>query len=466
MLAAFVGLLAVATLGSVLIARQVLESRLAEQGSAELHREVDKLRKTAAGVDPATGRPFGDDVRRLFEVHFAANTWADGQAALSFVGGEPFLRSPTYDPVYRLDRDAALLARWQEVPAPRQGSAETPAGRVDYLAVPVKQGEEVLGSFVVAHFRAADQGVVRDANTAIIAVGLAVLLVGTLLAWRMADGVLRPVGAVTAAARGISESDLTRRIEVGGRDEIAAMATTFNAMLDRLEQAFASQRRFLDDAGHELRTPITIVRGHLELLEDDPREREETLALVLDEIDRMSRMVDELILLAKAGRPDFLQRAPVDVAALTDELLGKAAALGEREWVLDGQGQGVIVADRQRLTEAMMQLAENAAAHTQQGQEIGIGSALGAGVARFWVRDTGDGVAPEDQEAIFERFERRGPRSPEGGFGLGLSIVRAIAEAHGGRATVESELAQGATFSIEVALDDMERPGGSPWHGY
>lgn len=466
MLVVFVGLLAAATLGSVLIARQVMETRLVERSSAELHREVEKLRRLAAGVDPATGRPFGDDVRRLFSVYFDTGAWADGQTVLSFVDGEPFLRSPTYDAVYRLDRDAALLAQWRSVPTPRQGSVKTPAGRVDYLAVPVRQGEQALGTLVVAHFRAADRGVVRDATIVTVVVGLAVLLVGTLLAWRMADGVLRPVEAVATAARGISETDLTRRIAVGGRDEVAAMAATFNAMLDRLEGAFASQRRFLDDAGHELRTPITIVRGHLELLEEDPAEREETLALVLDEIDRMSRMVDELILLAKAERPDFLRRAPLDVGTLTDELLGKAGALGERDWVLDARGDGVVTADRQRLTEAVMQLAENAVAHTGHGQEVGLGSALDGGVARFWVRDTGDGVALEDQAAIFERFERRGPRSPEGGFGLGLSIVRAIAEAHGGRATVESRPAQGATFSIEVPLDGATYAEGSLWHGY
>ena len=94
-----------------------------------------------------------------------------------------------------------------------------------------------------------------------------------------------------------------------GHDELAGLAATFNAMLDRLERTMSSQRRFLDDAGHELRTPITIIRGHLELLEDDPEEREATRALLLDELDRMGRMVNELILLAKAERPDFLQTA-------------------------------------------------------------------------------------------------------------------------------------------------------------
>jgi two-component system OmpR family sensor kinase len=461
MLVAFVGLLAVTTVGSVILARQVLESRLADRRAAELQQEVNEFRKMASVVDPSTGKPFGNDVRRLFAFFFAANAWSQGEVALSFIGGKPFLRSPVYDSAYRLERDETLLAKWSSVQTPQRGIADTPAGQIDYLAVPVKQGDKVVGAFVAAGFSAAERNAFTEAYLATIAVALAVLLAGSLLAWRMADRILRPVKVITATARGISESDLTRRIEVRGGDEIAALAKTFNAMLDRLEQAFGSQRRFLDDAGHELRTPITIVRGHLELLDDDPAEREETLTLVLDELDRMSRMVNDLILLAKAERPDFLQREPVDVAALTEALLTKASALGAHDWVLDGCGHGTILADHHRLTEAVMQLAQNASAHTREGDEIGIGSAVGGDGARFWVRDTGCGIAPADQASIFDRFERRGPRSGDRGFGLGLSIVRAIAVAHGGRVVVESDLGRGATFTIDVPLNGAGRPGRS-----
>jgi signal transduction histidine kinase len=457
MLVGFVALLAIATLASVLIARQVLEARLSERIAAELQQEVAELRKVAGSTDPATGQPFGTHVRRLFTAYFATNAWSDGEAALSFVAGKPFLRSPSYDPSYRLDRDAALVARWSAVHRTEQGGVETAAGRVDYLAVPVTARGKVLGTFVAAQFRDLEQGAFQDAYIATGAVGLAVLLIGSLLAWRMAGTVLRPVESLTSTARRITESDLTQRIEVRGRDETAKLAKTFNAMLDRLERAFGSQRQFLDDAGHELRTPITIIRGHLELLEDDPEEREETLALVLDELDRMGRMVNELILLAKAERPDFLQLAPVEVAPLTEELLTKASALAPRAWVLDGSGHGTILADHHRLTEAVMQLAQNASAHTQEGDEIGIGSAVGGDGARFWVRDTGCGIAPADQTVIFERFERRGSRS--GGRGLGLAIVRAIAEAHGGGVVVESEPGRGAVFTIDVPLNGAGRPG-------
>jgi signal transduction histidine kinase len=223
-------------------------------------------------------------------------------------------------------------------------------------------------------------------------------------------------------------------------------------MLDRLESAFATQRRFLDDAGHELRTPITIVRGHLELMSQDPDERRETLALVMDELDRMSRLVEDVLTLAKAERPDFLDLETVDVETLSREVFAKAVALAERDWRLGTVGRGMIVADRQRLTQALVQLAQNAVQHTDGGAVIAISSTVSEGAARFSVRDTGPGVPPEDRERIFDRFGRgAGPRRE--GAGLGLAIVRAIAEAHGGTVELDSRLGRGAALTVVVPVD-------------
>ncbi len=125
---------------------------------------------------------------------------------------------------------------------------------------------------------------------------------------------------------------------VQGRAEVAQLAVTFNEMLDRLESSFAIQQRFVDDAGHELRTPITIIRGHLDLLGDDPAERDEVLALVKDELARMARIVNDLLVLAKAERPDFLTLEVVDAAALTRDVHAKATAVGDRSWGLETNG--------------------------------------------------------------------------------------------------------------------------------
>ena len=223
-------------------------------------------------------------------------------------------------------------------------------------------------------------------------------------------------------------------------------------MLDRLERAFESQRRFVDDAGHELRTPLTIARGHLELLEDDPDERRQTVELVLDELDRMRRIVDDLLLLAKHEQPDFLNLETVEVGALTDELHAKITALAPRDRVVATRGRGVIVADRQRVTQAVVQLAQNAAGVTQEGERIELGSTVADGRARIWIRDHGPGIPYGDQERIFGRFRRGGEGRSEGA-GLGLAIVKAIAEAHHGRVEVASRPGEGSTFTLIVPVD-------------
>ena len=231
-------------------------------------------------------------------------------------------------------------------------------------------------------------------------------------------------------------------------------------MLARLETAFATQQRFVNDAGHELRTPITIVRGHLELLDDDPEDREQTLALVMDELDRMSRIVDDLLTLAKREQPDFLQLAPFEVGALVDDVLAKASALGPRNWQLDSFADETIVADRQRVTQALMQLAQNAVEHTEDGDEIGLGAFVAAGETRLWVRDAGPGIAFDEQKRVFDRFYRAGGERRSDGAGLGLSIVQAIAHAHGGRVELSSVPGTGATFTIVLPARPVEAAEG------
>jgi two-component system, OmpR family, sensor kinase len=456
-LAGYVGLLAVATLASIFIAREALERRLDQRIDAELVQESRELRQLAAGSDPQTGRRFEADVKRIFEVYLARNVPSRNEALLTFVDGEPFLRSSQVLP-YRLDRDPELVALWSGLTRSARSGVDTPAGRVEYLAVPLLGAEEPRGVFVAAIFRDRESGEVSDALRVVVGVGLAMLLVGSVLAWLLADRVLRPVQAVTTTARSISGGDLSRRIPDYGHDEIGILAQTFNDMLARLETAFETQRRFVNDAGHELRTPITIVRGHLELLEDDPDERRKTLALVMDELDRMARIVNEMLILAKWEQPDFLTPERVDVGGLTDDWLAKASALGERRWQVDARAAATIVADRQRLTQALMQLAQNAVQHTAEGDEIGFGTFVGEDEVRLWVRDTGPGIPFEEQERVFDRFYRAGGERRSDGAGLGLTIVQAIARAHGGRLDLSSVPGSGATFTIVLPVGRADEP--------
>jgi signal transduction histidine kinase len=457
----YVVLMTVATVASVLVLRRILTVEVDSRIDAALVQETNEVRRLAKGRDPETGERFRGDVRRIFDVFLRRNIPARNEVYLTFIGGQPHLRSPrVVTPAYRLDQDPDLTARWGSLTEPERGRiTESPAGSIDYLGVPLRSDREVRGVFVAAFFRDLELDQIDPAVWGAIGVGVVTLLVGSLLAWRVAEGVLRPVRLVTGTAQSISEGDLIRRIEVTGRDEVGALATTFNEMLDRLEEAFATQRKFVDDAGHELRTPITIIRGHLELLEDDPEERRRTLALVMDELERMQRIVNDLLVLAKAEQPDFLDLDTVDVEVLTGEIHAKAAAIASRDWRLEQTGRGIVVADRQRLTQAMMQLAQNAAQHTEDGGMIGLGSTVVDGEARLWVRDSGPGIPPDQREQVFRRFSRGGRTRRSEGAGIGLAIVKAIAEAHHGRIELDSSPGVGSTFSIVIPADQPERTG-------
>jgi signal transduction histidine kinase len=462
----YIVILALATVGSVLLVRQVLVQRLDARIDADLVQETAELRQLAEGNDPETGEPFGTRVGRIFEVFLDRNIPARHEAFLAYLDGRLAGTSPAEDPPivgsalpYAVHADAALAAIWSDVADTRRGRAETPAGRVEYLAVPFLVDGQPEGVFVVVSFRDVQQADTDAATFAAAALGLVMLVVGSLLAMRLAERILAPVRLVTQTARAISETDLSRRIPDQGHDEISALATTFNDMLARLEAAFGMQRRFLDDAGHELRTPITVIRGHLEVMGDDPDDRRRTLELVSDELERMSRMVDELLTLARIERPDFLRRRTVDVDELTVRTFETAKALGPRDWKLDGVSVGRAWLDDQRIVQAVLQLAANAVRHTTEGQVVALGSRHEGEVLRFWVRDTGPGVDPDEREKIFERFYRgRSGSSRSDGAGLGLSIVQAIANAHGGRVDVDGVVGGGATFSISVPVGAEDMP--------
>lgn len=446
---AYVVVLTVATLASILVARQALVSRADERIQEALAQEAGELRRLAGGTDPQDGRPFGGRVGRIFETFLARNVPARGEVFITFIGGSPHLRSAGVEGDL-LDRDPELVARWSALTGTERGRADTPIGEVEYLAVPLRRGGETRGVFVVAIQRSQELDEIAGVTVALAAVGGVLLVVGSLLAWRMSRRVVAPVQRVTRTAQAISGGDLTRRIDVAGDDEIAELAHTFNDMLDRLEAAFTTQRRFLDDAGHELRTPITIIRGQLELMGDDPEERRETLAIVMDELDRMGRLVEDVLTLAKVERPGFLAPAPVDLAALAAELGTKAAALGPRDWRVEPGAGGQAVLDRQRVTQAVMELAQNAVRHTEDGDRITIATVVREDEVELSVRDTGRGIPDAERERIFDRFARgRGTTRLEGA-GLGLAIVRGIAEAHGGRVELESVDGVGTAVTMVV----------------
>jgi signal transduction histidine kinase len=327
-------------------------------------------------------------------------------------------------------------------------------GELVVAAQTVAQGADD-GALVVVSYLELEKAEIRETMRTYALVAFVSLVVITLLAAWQSGRLLAPLRVLRQTTEQIGATDLAKRLPEVGNDDITALTRTFNGMLARLEAAFVGQREFLDDAGHELKTPLTVLRGHLELLDhEDEEEVAETRALLLDEIDRMSRLVGDLILLAKHDRPDFLTPSGVSVERLTHTLLAKARALADRSWTLDAVGEGVARVDEQRVTQAVLQLADNAVKHTEPGGEIAIGSAVAEGWLSLWVRDTGPGVAEDQREHIFERFGRGTTRPDDEGFGLGLSIVRAIMEAHGGTVEVSGATdPPGAVFTLRLPVE-------------
>jgi two-component system OmpR family sensor kinase len=436
--------------GAVVVGvRAVLLDQVDARLSRELVQESEEFERfMRLGRDPAGG-PVDRNLLRAGQLFLRRSVLDEDEAILVVDRRRGGVQSLSPVDGYRLGDDVALRRSWLGLTESRLADERTPAGVAKVLAVPVERGGSREGVFVVARFTEGERAEADDALEVLVwAMGLAVLAVA-LASWFIAGRVLRPLRTITETARRISEEDLSQRLDdLGGGDEVAVLVRTFNSMLDRLEDALATQRRFLADAGHDLRTPLTILRGHLEQLRAGmvpEAERDETLALVQDEVERMARLVDDLVVLARSQRPDFLRVAPVDLGDLAVAILRRAEAIPGPEWRAE-PGVGVVEADAERLTQAALNLVTNAARFSPAGAPVVVGTELRDGEAALWVEDSGPGVPPRDRERIFRRHVQ-GLDRRRSGSGLGLAIARAIAEAHGGRLDLEPPRAgTGARF--------------------
>ena len=376
----------VSLLSVVIVVRESLHLSVTERANADVSQEIEEFRTfTQEGVDPETSKPF-TSAERLLTVYLTRQRPGEGEVIVGYVGQSgvvttsPGPRTPDVAE-YDLTRDPELMAAAERSTS---GTTDTAAGEMRWArtVVDVPGGDDAM--LLVAVFtdeaRAEADGTVRTLGL----VSFVALLLAGVVSWLVAGRLLRPVRLVHEAAEEITEQDLTRRIDVGD-DDVSGLASTFNRMLDRLEEAFRAEQRFVDDAGHELRTPITIVRGHLELLDDDPRARAATLRLVTQELDRMGRIVTDLLALAKSDQPDFVRAVEaVDVAQLTIAIDAKASALADRRWSISHVAEGYALIDAERITQAVLQLAQNAVQHTASDDTITLGSWLGPDAAGRW----------------------------------------------------------------------------------
>ncbi len=273
---------------------------------------------------------------------------------------------------------------------------------------------------------------------------------------------MRPLGRIEQTAGAIAAGDLTQRVaDADPRTEVGRLGASLNVMLHQIEQAFTERaesqdrlRRFVADASHELRTPLTSVRGYAELFRRGASERPDDLAVVMRRIEaeaeRMGVLVEDLLLLAQLDQGRPLEAEPVDLTSVVTELVADHRML-RPEWPIELDAVPVtLVGDEQRLRQAVRNLLSNACAHTPAGTHVSVHVQIRDASAVVEVADDGPGLAPEEAERVFERFFRSDPSRTRarGGTGLGLSIVSAIAEAHAGRAELDSTPGQGSMFRL------------------
>lgn len=422
---------------------------------AQLERSRDELRVLATrGVDPATGAAFTGP-SELLRTYLERTVVGPGEGEVAFVGAEVRWVASADVPL-RPEDDAELIAAatpWATGDEIILERLRTTQGNYHLLLVPVKFPTET-GALLHVVDRDIAEAELSRTMTVYWAVALATLALVVFLAWLVVGRLLKPIEELREAADSIDERDLTTRVPLRGNDDLTALSATINRMLDRVQRSVEGQRQLLDDVGHELRTPITVVRGHMELVDvHDPSDVLQTRDLVVEEVDRMGVLVNDLLMLARAGESDFVQPRWVDLAPLTDQTLEKARALGDRAWRLERVASADAWLDPSRITQAWLQLAANAVKYSSPGSAISLGSRLHRGEVQLWVRDEGIGIAPDQLAAVRERFGRtREAESHAPGAGLGLSIVESIVAAHGGRLDIESEPGVGSTFTINLPL--------------
>jgi len=282
----------------------------------------------------------------------------------------------------------------------------------------------------------------------------------------LADRAMRPVKAITQAARTISETDLNRRLNMKGKDELAELSNTFDAMLARLQTAFERQRQFVADASHELRTPLTIVNlesSRALASKRTPAEYQRALGVIRSENEFMSHLVNDLLTLARMDSGQMaMEKTPLDLSDLALEAVERLLPLAERKNVRLETGdlpEVTLLGDRRYLLQMLSNLVENGIKYTG-GVEKRVHVETGADDESAWVRvsDTGAGIPPEHLPHLFDRFYRvdqaraRGDEGVQGGSGLGLSIVNWIVQAHGGKVRVESVPGAGTTFEVRFKI--------------
>lgn len=330
-----------------------------------------------------------------------------------------------------------------------------------YTAVPILRAGRPEGAVRVTQSVAAVQSEMRADVLALVGIGAGVLVLGLALAWVLAGSIARPLHGLASAARGVASGDLERRAPVAGSQEQREVAMAFNEMTTRVAQVLSAQRDFVANASHQLRTPLTGLRLRLEsaaLKSEDPRVRRD-LEAAERETERLARLLNGLLALAREdSSPAGSAPVPLDehVAAAVERWRGPAAARGGT-LVVESAGPVEALIAQDDLAVILDNLIENALDYGGERPAVRIGWTRTRGGVRLTVADDGPGVPPGEEERVFERFRRAAPQEVPG-TGLGLPIVRALAERWGGTATIRNGTSGGARAEVWF----RSAPGGLP----
>jgi heavy metal sensor kinase len=325
------------------------------------------------------------------------------------------------------------------------------------LVVDTEGGEELIGHMQVA-LLVDNYPLFYRLPSILLLTGLAAVCLSLLLGVLFTNNMLRPLDDIAAVALQITRADdLSRRLpDSGRRDEIGKLTEALNQTLARLERLFRSQQRFLADVSHELRTPLTTIRGNVDLMRRMGEADSESLDVIQDEVERMTRLVGDLLLLARAdtgGLP--IRREPVELDDVFLDVYRQVSLLETGvNLVMQEVDQACVIGDVDRLKQLFLNLVDNALKYTPEGGTVTMSLSKNDGMAELMVADTGIGIPPADLPFIFDRFYRvdKARTRSHGGSGLGLSIARWIAQAHNGDIHVKSETGAGSTFTVMLPI--------------
>jgi heavy metal sensor kinase len=458
---AFLFCLALVLLGGALF--QLLRGALLDEVDRALYERGAQLERVARsrGQDDLSTAELAADIFVLTEANTGQELETPGIMARVFdLSGQPLATSSGIAAQLPRDDDALTRAARGEAVIMTSRVAGAP---VRVLYRPLRLSGPVVAVIQVGESLQPTEATLQRTRRLMFLGGAIAIAGGIFGGWWVTRKALKPVDELTAVvARIAATGEFDQRVpESATNDEIGRLAGTFNALLERLTELLDRQRALAADTSHELRNPLMVVRGNLELLALDPppETRREAIGDALDEIDRMTRLVGDLLFLADADMSAAIESDDVQLAAVVDAVVADARQLAERQdgartIVLETNDPVVVRGDAERLRQLVWNLVENAVRYTPAGGTITVASRRHGSIAELTVTDTGIGIPAEHLPHIFERFYRvdRGRSRQVGGTGLGLAIVRQVAEAHGGRVRVRSTVGQGTTFTVVLPV--------------